>query len=573
MPSYSGTITSSQGVRTLDITTRDVITFTPTSAIYTVEYPIGTVAISSATTTQSITSNGTATQLRIVCASGSVAYANADNADSATLSTAAAAAAQTVFDATGNVGVGVAVTGADNLVGTVLTAALTTGFGATGYQWTRNGVDLGGATASTYTLVNADAGTTVAVRATGLFRTSSTTAIDSRTVRTSFVLSAGRSVVGQTATGYLTGFTRYNTRRRVDILGGALVNPKVLLPSFVIKTTGYAAAPNAFTVGCAIEYNGVSYPVLFSAASTVSLSSAANWVTSDAVTLTIPSGATAYLRTEVTTAGTGDFIPAGEFAYPGSYTVEQVILGGTTGQLAAVGAMTAGASGGGALAGFANEYPYSGLALVGSQPSVLSKSILAVGMSITDGVIASYDTAPDAAGNVGWFAKGAYAAGIPFTKLTRGSNQARWCVTSFAGDAYTNLMASSSHVVLDIFTNDIANAARTLGQVQADCLSLAASARSASAKVYVVKIIPRTNSSNAPVTGFAPGGTREQFNAWLDTQVGSTIDGVINFNDLMESGSTGTWSNYAAQTSDGVHPLPALFTTMAARFQTIAAAW
>ena len=94
MPSYTGTMTSSQGTRTLDITTRDVITFTPTSGTYTVEYPLGTVAINASSSAQSITSNGTATQLRVVCLTGSLAFSNVDNADSAALSQAESAAVQ-----------------------------------------------------------------------------------------------------------------------------------------------------------------------------------------------------------------------------------------------------------------------------------------------------------------------------------------------------------------------------------------------------------------------------------------------------------------------------------------------
>ena len=81
MPAYSGTVSSSQGVRTIDVTPNDVVTFTPSSATYTVEYPIGTVAISASTSTGTVTANSSATQMRILCVSGSVAYANVDNND------------------------------------------------------------------------------------------------------------------------------------------------------------------------------------------------------------------------------------------------------------------------------------------------------------------------------------------------------------------------------------------------------------------------------------------------------------------------------------------------------------
>lgn len=94
MASYSGTLTSSQGVRTLDVTPNDVITFTPTSGSYTVEYPIGTVAINASSTTQSIsTGTSASTQMRVLCLTGSLAYANVDGIDSTSVLTPAAVAA------------------------------------------------------------------------------------------------------------------------------------------------------------------------------------------------------------------------------------------------------------------------------------------------------------------------------------------------------------------------------------------------------------------------------------------------------------------------------------------------
>ena len=53
-------------------------------------------------------------------------------------------------------------------VGSVLTASLSAGYAATGYQWTRNGSDISGQTSSTYTIQSGDRGTTIGCRATGL---------------------------------------------------------------------------------------------------------------------------------------------------------------------------------------------------------------------------------------------------------------------------------------------------------------------------------------------------------------------------------------------------------------------
>lgn len=96
MPSYSGTTTSSSGTLTLDITPNDVITFTPTGT-YTVEYPLGTVAISAATTAQSLTGTTSATQMRLRCSSGSVVYSCVDGTDETKALTAANAVAATAL--------------------------------------------------------------------------------------------------------------------------------------------------------------------------------------------------------------------------------------------------------------------------------------------------------------------------------------------------------------------------------------------------------------------------------------------------------------------------------------------
>jgi hypothetical protein len=393
------------------------------------------------------------------------------------------------------------------------------------------------------------------------------------TLRAQFALSQGRSMPGVSSSGYLTGgFTRYNCRRRSRVNQGSLVNPVLFFPSFTVKSTGYVAAPNSFTISCAIEVGGTSTQVTFNGGSTTQvISSAQNWWASDPVAgLTIPSGTSIFFRTEVITALTTDLIPALE-QDDVTHAVEQVVMGGTNSQILATGAMTAAASGGGTVSGSGagNLYPYGPLFAAGAQPAASSKSVMAVGMSIIDGVVTSFDTTTDAGGNAGWFAKGCYAAGVPFTKLTRGSNQMRWSVPSFAGDAYTLPMTRHSHVLLDNFTNDLATGGRTLAQLQADALTMITAARSAGAKVIMVKILPRTNGSNVPVTGFAPGGIRDQFNAWLGTKLAdATIDYLIDFNPLMESGSTGTWANFATDTYEGIHPKPVMYTSMAAQFQT-----
>lgn len=86
MPNQSGTLTSSQGSAFIGTTPNDTITFTPSAGTYTVEYPLGTVAISASTSTQSLPVSGG--QVRVTCAGGSVAWAVSDGNDGTPLSQA-----------------------------------------------------------------------------------------------------------------------------------------------------------------------------------------------------------------------------------------------------------------------------------------------------------------------------------------------------------------------------------------------------------------------------------------------------------------------------------------------------
>lgn len=58
-------------------------------------------------------------------------------------------------------------------VGNTLTAVLGIGWTATGYQWTRDGANISGATSSTYTLTSPDATHSIGCSVTGLASKSS----------------------------------------------------------------------------------------------------------------------------------------------------------------------------------------------------------------------------------------------------------------------------------------------------------------------------------------------------------------------------------------------------------------
>ena len=86
MANASGSITSAQGWVTIDCSLNDTITFTPSGGSYTVEYPARTTAIDASASTQtlSVTAGG---QARVLCISGSLAWARTDNNDGGELDT------------------------------------------------------------------------------------------------------------------------------------------------------------------------------------------------------------------------------------------------------------------------------------------------------------------------------------------------------------------------------------------------------------------------------------------------------------------------------------------------------
>ena len=363
-----------------------------------------------------------------------------------------------------------------------------------------------------------------------------------------------------TGTGFYTGFVNYNFRMRAEAGPDAVENPVLRYNSYIIfgSAPGYTVAPNAFTVKCAVEYDGVNYPVTWGGAATKSLSSAAPVVDADPIAgLTIPAGAEFFVRTNVTVALTTDKIPSGRSRYPNTNAVEQAILGGTNDLTSGTGAMTTAAAGAGAAFNSYNLGPVAVLSMVPAS----AVSIAFMGDSIPNGF--SFDST-DAEGNYGWAARASNVAAKAFVNLTRGSNRSQWSTPTAAPGQYVNC-ADATHFAWALGTNDM-NTGRSLAALQADTLAAFTWARDNSKKIIAYKLLPRTNTSNVPIsTAFDPAGTnlRGQYNTWLDTLLSAgTIDYVRDFNPLCELETTGTWADYAAHTPDGTHPKPALYDLM-----------
>lgn len=398
-------------------------------------------------------------------------------------------------------------------------------------------------------------------------------------LRSLFVVSAdtGGSGTGSSTGYYTTTATsqRFDGRMQIELLGtgtpGAI---KLAFPAFYVDSvTGYASTVgNSFTIdGASIEYGGVNYPLTFNtgSASQVMDSSAPMFYT-DPITipgLTLP--ATMFVRVGAVVATIGQKFPTSRSRFPSNNTVEGISVNGSIQQAGNTGVIIAS---GGTL----SAYLYGPSAVLAAQPSSGAKAFLVYGGDSIAAGSAETDTVGDGHGNIGFVQRALRGAGYNFATFARGSNQAKFSTStvvagSTAATGLYVLAGSVTHGIWQAGTNDI-NAGATLANLKTWALNGFAAIKAAGAKVIAIKILPRTTSGNIPITtAFDPAGThiRQDYNTWLDTQVGVTIDYVYDASPLIENGTTGTWANYATDSIDGTHPnLTCDSTKIAPDFQT-----
>ena len=204
-------------------------------------------------------------------------------------------------------------------------------------------------------------------------------------------------------------------------------------------------------------------------------------------------------------------------------------------------------------------------ALVGTPPKNVPSVVIA-GDSLDAG---SNDSAGDGNGNYGPVQRGLWTAGaggLPMPSLNvacpgekvsqavAGSHVGRFAVMRFA-----------SHVISNYGTNDIL-AANSFATVSANLTAFWAVARFYGVKIYQLKIIPRTTSTDGWATpanqgyqtGFAPGGVRDQVNTFITQSLAAgLIDGVVDLTPAVEDPANhGKWlTNGTADwlTNDGTH--------------------
>jgi hypothetical protein len=132
------------------------------------------------------------------------------------------------------------------------------------------------------------------------------------------------------------------------------------------------------------------------------------------------------------------------------------------------------------------------------------------------------------------------------------------------------MAAYVTDVFIQLAVNDLTGA-RTLTNLQTDLNTLITNIKvsNPAARFWVAKCEPHTISTDSWTTvanqtffdaaTTHPTGTRNAWNAWLDTQVGTLLFGVLDPNVAVEAGGsnqTGKWAVYGsatASTGDGLH--------------------
>lgn len=328
----------------------------------------------------------------------------------------------------------------------------------------------------------------------------------------------------------------------------------------IIGTTtgGEAANANAITVDAAIELpsSGGSHPAYFNGQRNVSLAPGA--VIEVPIPVDIAAGQTAWVRCGVQ-VNAGEVWPTCSYmnGATGDGAVESAV---NTSQVLNTGSITLPSGGQYAL----NARAFLPWLVVG-RCRERTRGVILTGDSIASGVGAN----EKAGGNYGGLSMAIHDAGVPHVRLVRQS--AGYGALSGVGVAkgrrHRQAFMHGEVAVNELGTNDIYDA-RTLAAVQADASAYWLSQRRAGIRRIVqMKLLPRTQGSwltpgGQTFTGssvpFAPGGIRDQFNAWLDERLAAgEIDGIINPNITMEDASNpGKWVTNGSSnlyTYDGTH--------------------
>ncbi len=360
--------------------------------------------------------------------------------------------------------------------------------------------------------------------------------------------------------------TRIDNRVLYNIAGNQPITQlQVAAMGFALNPTGEQIFTTDLTYEAAVEIlSPASYERAF--LSNTALTTVPNgipYILSPPLMYDFAPGSSFYLRQSYSVAATTSTFPAGSLGGPSGSA--GYVSAAASSQVAGTGAYT-NPSGGASFGG-----PKT---VVLGIPAAPMPAVAFVGDSIADG---NNDTI-DSNGNIGFIMRGLWNVGgkpMASLKQTMGS----WTYGKCTIDTSPRLRAFwpfVTHVLFELGTNDIA-AAVTLPTLQGYALQNWQAAKRVIGpygkplQVAQSLIMPRTTSTDSwatpgnqtPAAGFTIGGVRDQFNAWVKTQVGQgLLDAVIDPNQYVEDQlNPGKWltngsANYPS--TDGVHPSTAL---------------
>lgn len=373
---------------------------------------------------------------------------------------------------------------------------------------------------------------------------------------------------------FTTGQTSCTYRIKYPVAVNA-TNLQLTFPAWAtgVAGTGDTATGNAVTLGAVyVEYNSTLYPVTFSAASSVAITSGAN-VTSDAVAgLTVTAGTTLYVRTYVTVTSGGQW-PAlyGAVIYPDEVSRPGSNLANATGDLQGTGQ--------------ALGSVYGPARIFGDVTAPLYAISLA-GDSILAGVNDSFSDETQ----TGYWQRALYPGTRPYSFVALPGESASQFLTSQGAKRNDLIGDYAQYFVNEYGINDLQGGA-TLAQLQARVRSIAVgtSGDATLVKRYQQTLGPKSSSTDswATTTNQTTDGIntiRVQFNDWVRDgmpetsgvavatgtvgalragSAGHPYSGYLEVADLCESArNSGIWK--AGYTTDGLHPGPTGNANMAA---------
>lgn len=350
-----------------------------------------------------------------------------------------------------------------------------------------------------------------------------------------------------------TGWVRGEGRIQVKTGAAQACNIKIAVAGWKHSlnggTVGDAVNAATETVEIVLEYSGTAYRFTWSGANTYAVTPAFQSYVSDAIPgLCLAADSTAFVRYGVL----GTSWPEGGSAvvnFQTPATLAQYVLSNAgVSQVFGTGVLTTPTGGStGTLTG------WTPLALLGTFTAPLPV-LCDIGDSIADW---QNDGSGDGNGNVNFIQRGAWNINsthvLPSIKMTRGNDGWFQWLTSNSGSA--DALQWCTHAVVEHGHNDIGG--KTLVQLQAAALQVWQMVRAHGVKVYQVKLIPYTDATNTTLGSSAwnVGGLRDQLNTWYDTQVGVTLDGVIDPNTALEDQVRhGFWASNTYSSTDGIHP-------------------